>query len=249
MRRAGVAVVLAAGLAAGLPLGEARSADLGVAAPSSAPLVPPAPRWTGFYAGVNAGAVFGQANSSFSLNGGPAFGAVSNADTGVAGGFQAGYNWQSGPLLLGVETDFQFASGSGGKTADCSAALCGVTLQASYSNSMPWAGTIRGRVGYITGPLLLYATGGYAYGRLETDASASLPFGAAVANWGETLQGWTAGGGVEFVMANTNWSMKMEYLHLAFSHSNTWLLPLGAAITDDASADTNLVRAGLNYKF
>src|ERR1039457_79962 len=58
--------------------------------------------WTGFYAGINAGYAWGQSSWSD-----PTVGADSgnfNTSGGVVGG-QLGYNWQMGPVVLGIETD------------------------------------------------------------------------------------------------------------------------------------------------
>ena len=72
--------------------------------------------------------------------------------SGFAGGVQAGYNWQSGPWVFGIEGDLQ-ASGADDTFAP-------------WKFSNPWFGTVRGRVGYAFNNVLFYGTGGLAFGEL-----------------------------------------------------------------------------------
>src|SRR5262245_20197081 len=67
---------------------------------------PPLPGWTGFYFGGNVGGGWAKAESDFSVPGGPVFASAVNSLEGLQGGVQAGYNWQSGPAVFGVEADF-----------------------------------------------------------------------------------------------------------------------------------------------
>ena len=127
--------------------------------------------WTGFYLGVNVGGGWSNANSEFSTAGFPSFASVDNHMAGVIAGGQVGYNWQSGAWVFGVEADFQYSGMKGGISAPCPAGLCAGC--ASFDQNMPWFGTARGRLGYASAGWLIYATGGYAYTRLESHASAS----------------------------------------------------------------------------
>ncbi len=161
------------------------------------PVSVPIASWTGFYAGGNVGYSWGRASAAvnyfapavFSTAGcNAAFteGAlcINGSDTvamnGIIGGVQAGYNWQNGNYLLGVEADFQgtgqrgtrdfatsFNTGNGGAGPNLGTAAISITER------MPWMGTVRGRVGYIANQWLVYATGGLAYGRINVDSSAS----------------------------------------------------------------------------
>ena len=74
-----------------------------------APQLPPveaAPAWTGFYAGLNVGGAFGSSRNAFSIAG---FGlpTFNTPLQGVVGGGEAGYNWQTGPWVLGLEASFE----------------------------------------------------------------------------------------------------------------------------------------------
>ena len=108
----------------------------------------PAFDWTGFYVGANLGGGLGNAETDFSV-GAPAFGIAKNSLAGVAGGVQAGYNWQRGPAVLGVEADFQLTSLHGSLDSLCPPGGCVVPLSASFSQTMPWFGTLRGRLGWV----------------------------------------------------------------------------------------------------
>jgi len=229
-----------------------------LAADMTRPYLPPAamaPRavfdWTGFYIGINAGGGIGVGRSDFDVGGGPGFAAFDNHLSGAVGGFQAGYNWQIGSFVYGLETDFELAGIKGGIDAPtCPAAVCGVTLGAHYDQKMPWFGTVRGRVGYSAAGWLLYVTGGYAYARLETNAIATAGGVSASFNAADTRSGWTVGGGAE-VALNAHWSAKVEYLYLDFGETHT-AIPFGGglpAVTDNAKLNSNVVRAGVNYRF
>jgi outer membrane immunogenic protein len=215
------------------------------------PLVPAAyTGWNGFYVGVNAGGGFGIGRSDFSVPGFPNFASVKNPLTGAIGGAQAGFNWQTGMMVLGVESDFQASGLQGSLSAPCPpGGACGLPLSATYSQKVPWFGTVRGRLGVATSGWLVYATAGYAYARLETDATATAGPAAATVSAHDTRNGWTAGGGIE-VALTPGWSAKLEYLYLDYGKvSTTWVLPGLPALTDDAHLTMNVVRAGVNYRF
>src|SRR6187200_505893 len=128
----------------------ATAADILTKAPSYVPL-PAAATWSGWYVGVNAGGGWAHTNSEFSVGGVP-FATARNSLGGAFGGVQIGANWQSGPAVYGFEADFQYSGMEGSLAAPtCPAAVCGVALSASYSQKMPWFGTVRGRLGYASG--------------------------------------------------------------------------------------------------
>ena len=135
--------------------------------------------WTGLYAGLNIGYEWGKVTNS------------SVDPSGVAGGGQLGYNWQTGQFVFGAETDIQISG------AD--------DTFAPWKFSNPWFGTLRGRVGYAVNNVLLYGTAGLAYGNLKAEV------GGLDEN--KTLVGWTAGLGME-VGFTPNWSAKVDYLYM-----------------------------------
>ena len=221
----------------------ARAADL-----PPVPQLPPLeaePLWTGFYAGLNVGGAFGSSRNAFTLAG---FGLPSFATSldGVIGGGEAGYNWQTGPWVLGLEANFEGSGLSGGRNAPCLPSLCGA-FAASYSQRLSWFGTLRPRIGYALGNWLFYATGGGALGQVETNAAAAVgPFVAADRRGG-TRDGWTVGGGVEVALA-PGWSAKIEYLYLDLgSRTTTYLLT--PPISNASRLSANVITTGVNYRF
>jgi outer membrane immunogenic protein len=114
-----------------------------------------------------------------------------------AGGVQAGYNWQTGPWVFGVEGDIQ-ATGADDTFAP-------------WKFSNPWFGTVRGRVGYAFNNIMFFGTGGLAFGELRGET-----FGLSESH---TKAGWTVGAGAEFGLSQ-NWSAKIEYLYVDLANSN-----------------------------
>jgi outer membrane immunogenic protein len=212
------------------------------------PLLQATSTWDGFYVGGNLGGGWANAHSDFSTSG-TVFGTADNHMTGFLGGAQLGYNWQRGPYVFGAETDFQLSNIKGSLSTSCPAAQCGVALAASYDQKMPWFGTVRGRVGYAQDGWLLYVTGGYAYTRLTTNATASAGAISASLSQQDFRSGWTAGGGVELALT-PRWSLKAEYLYLDFGNNNTtYTLPGLPTVTSATKLNMNMVRTGVNYRF
>ena len=282
-----------AGLALALTTSSAFAADLpSLKAPIVAP--PPAFSWTGLYGGVNIGYGFGNSDQdpgwmqyqTFVLPcchiAVPSPGwSISNDPHGVLGGGQAGYNHQFNPwLVFGLEADLQasdvhsqgngygFAPGNQGQLA-----LLGPNIAlASQNKSVDWFGTVRGRIG-VTFPnlpnLLIYATGGLAYGGVVHSANVSdlfIDYGNIVVgagtNYDQTKVGWTAGGGVEWfpLPAHPLWgafSVKLEYLYTDLGsttlHGSTiFSIPDGGPnffYSQTSQTRWHTIRTGLNWHF
>lgn len=194
--------------------------------------------WTGFYAGVNAGYAFGDANSALVLP--AASNPFSSKYDGFIGGAQMGYNWQAGSIVFGVEAEINYADVSGSRLVPSTTAVA--------TNTLEWFGTARGRIGYAFDRVMPYVTGGFAFGKnkLEVRDAAS----AAGAIDFATHRGWALGGGVE-VMVRENWSAKVEYLHVDLGNKNTYMVDTigGAGSFMSSDLKFGLVRGGLNYRF
>lgn len=201
-----------------------------------APAVVPVPvfSWTGFYAGVNLGYGWGDGDGTIDVAG---FGSgpISGSGNGILGGGQIGYNWQTGPFVLGIETDFQ---GSGAK-GDVTATAPGWAMVAEGKTE--WFGTIRGRLGYAFDRTMFYATGGGVYGNGKLTGTTTLGnFSTSETSWT-----WTVGGGIEHMFL-PNWSAKIEYLYVGTPDK----VPLPPeAISVSGSSSANIVRGGINYHF
>jgi outer membrane immunogenic protein len=214
-----------AGLLSGLP---ALAADLPPYSP--APYYAPAPifTWTGVYVGASAAYNFG----GFTHDGSPYFG---NSDGGLFG-VQAGYNYQSGPLVAGIEGDINFGSVSGS----------GHPYFNSYANgNINGQGSIRARFGYAFNHAMVYITGGYTGANLKgtiTDFSVSPN---VYANDSTFLNGWTIGAGVEYAITQ-HISVKAEYL---YSDYGTGSLFTGTPDYARPGLNLSTLRAGVNYHF
>lgn len=256
--------ISALAIATALAASSASAADLPSRKEAPVFVPPPVFSWTGPYVGLNLGGGWLDRTNNWNSNPllfGPFFpnvgllGLGSNnngSNGGVVGGFQIGYNYQLSPLfVVGVETDFQ-----------------GTSIGSSSNNnwwggwgnrvSLPWFGTLRGRVGLalLDSRLLVYGTGGFAYGE------ARQPWGGGW--WGnnnDIATGWTAGGGIEYAFL-PNWSAKVEYLYTDLSNNNNnnnWSavgFPFGGFNGfgggwwwNNRHARLHTVRAGVNYHF
>jgi len=211
--------------------------------------------WTGGYIGLNAGYGGGKANhvstydpywtdpnpappatdlpsiTQFVAMPEPTTVRNSMTGSGFVGGAQAGYNWQAGSFVYGIETDIQ---------------LSGVEAVHSYydgweeyeaGSRIKWFGTTRARLGFLpTDRLLAYATAGGAYGSLELD-----PEGDRIS---KTRTGWTVGAGFEFAL-DEHWSLKSEYLYTDLGKIKLQSGPN----TYESDFNFHTVRAGVNYRF
>src|SRR5712691_4772489 len=187
--------------------------------------------WGGLYAGGNLGG--GTGRTTFSVAAPGLFTTTSDEIRGFVGGGQAGYNWQFGPLVAGVEADAQFSHQQNGVN------VFGV----QFTNSLDWFSTLRGRVGYAMDEWLFYVTGGGGYA--GTQASVSL------AGWASTSDArpiWVVGLGVETQIWD-RWTGRLEYLYFdGGSVSNSFAVPGGTLTLSNAVHD-NVIRTGLNYHF
>ncbi|MGB8397871.1 outer membrane protein [Bradyrhizobium sp.] len=236
--------------------------------------------WTGFYIGGNAGYSWGRSNSDISyyntvtgLPIAPPPGSITNAsfdmNGGIAGG-QVGYNWQTSNWVWGLEADIQWSGEKGRADYLCAATVTGgvclpgltflpagatgTTL--ALDRSLEWFGTARLRGGVLVSPrVLLYATGGLAYGEIKTSGTLSgfNGNGGGVAITGsssDTRIGWTVGAGIEGMLTQ-NWTAKLEYLYMDLGRydSANFVLPglVGARVSSDFT--DHILRAGINYKF
>ena len=217
--------------------------------PPPAPPISAMPAWTGLYVGVNAGGGSGTTSNDFNVGGGPTFASINLPLQGALGGGQVGYNWQTGGMVFGLEADFQASGLKGSVSTPCVAPFCGLPLTASYTEKLPWFGTVRGRIGYADGGWLLYATGGYAYGQVETDATAAAGPLTASLSTHQNRNGWTVGGGAEVLVA-PRWSVKVEYLYVDLgSMTNSYAFAGLPTLNDSARVTFNVFRGGLNFHF
>jgi outer membrane immunogenic protein len=273
--------VLATAAFATIAASSAFAADMAPRYTKAPPPIVEVWNWTGFYIGGNVGYSWGRSDTDVvyynTVTGAivaPPPGSLTsgrfNMDGVIAGG-QAGYNWQSGNWLFGIEGDLQWSDEKGSARFLCAATLIGgpclpgltflppgaggTTL--TLDQHLEWFGTLRGRVGVLATPrALFYATGGLAYGSIKSTGTlaGNNANGVAVASIGsnsEVRAGWTVGAGVEYMFAR-NWSGKLEYLYMDLGdfNNNFTLAPLATIGARTSSHFTDhILRAGINYQF
>jgi outer membrane immunogenic protein len=216
--------------------------------PVKAPAAPPVWSATGFYAGLNGGYSWGRSATDVTVVTGvvPSF-SLSEGMNGWVGGGQIGYNFQfNRNWLLGFEADIQ---GTGQKGSVPVTAFGG-TGSGSLTQELPWFGTARARLGIEPSDhMLVYVTGGLAYGDVKSTAMATNPTpppSVVVGTFNNTPLGWTLGIGTEWWIG-PQWSVKAEYLYMDFESFTFAGLAVGGPPNPHTSHVTDsIVRVGVN---
>ncbi len=245
------------------------AADLAV----KAPLMPAGPvsGWTGLYIGGNVG--WGWSDEEVRFSGDPSViapligrgvyaSSLAGYPSGPIGGVQAGYNWQTGPFVLGIETDIQAAAIA--KSETFTSVIRTTSWITSADQQLNFLGTVRARLGYtITPALLVYGSGGFAYGGAEVSSSVTSTMNLANPptcpgfcgnlTSSATLTGWAAGGGLEY-MITPNWSARFDYLYydlgrLSQTYSDNLGRFPGTFLSTSTDFQGSIARIGANYKF
>ena len=271
--------VVIAFFAASLTAGASFAADWPLMGPQ---LYPSAPRmavdWTGIYFGANAGYGWAQGSSNTVFNGAttntllasglviPAgattplgLGATELGNTGlfssssprggIAGG-QIGFNWQAGLVVVGAELDAQWSGQSNAVLLTCTPPTPGCT--ASEAIKIRSLTTGRARIGLAFDWLMPYVTAGGALVNARNDLTVNVGgLSASFPPLSGTTLGWTAGAGVD-VALSSNWSARLEYLHIR-ANGITSSVSIPGFIGNGTAAETasyrdNIVRVGLNYR-
>jgi outer membrane immunogenic protein len=234
--------------------------------------------WTGFYVGGNVGYGWGE-NTAPGITpvdpGGSGiipflttgFAGSSSGNlypnlkpSGVFGGAQAGYDKQFGTWVVGVVADIQASDFRDSRLVTTPTTTC-CNVDESLSAKIDWFGTVRGKAGFAVNDVLIYGTGGLAYG--ETKGSIGLfctpggvACGAAVIGFAGTASevkvGWSAGAGI--AKAWGRWNVGVEYLHVDLGRSSvTALSTTGSFTTTTITASQrfaeDMVRLTVNYKW
>jgi len=259
--------------------GSAFAADLPRRA-APPPIFTPVPvfTWTGAYFGINAGYAFDASSRSTGNSFGVPFpyatpGTVAtfrnNSQDGFSGGAQIGYNFQLTPgngVVFGIEADAQYLDFGRNRNRS----IVTGPLAAGYYvtdprglSSLDFFGTVRGRLGYAFDRVLVYGTGGFAYGSGSADRS----FGGYAGN-DSFRTGYAVGGGMEYALPVDSFlnffrssavTLKVEglYVNLDRNTRNQGALVINAANNFPVaynpvgrrSDEFAVIRAGLNYKF
>ncbi|MGE0054151.1 MAG: outer membrane protein [Hyphomicrobium sp.] len=193
----------------------ARAADLGTYQEAPVMVSQTTYNWSGLYFGAFAGAAFSDATVSLPAY---AFQASASDESGVLG-LYGGYQRQFGQVVIGAEVDWN----------------------AELSGEHAHVFTVRGRLGYDLGPMLIFGTLGWGYMGIDVP----MPLGGSLS---KDLSGLVVGGGVEGWLAN-HVSGRLEVLHFAPSQLEMPLSDLvaGGVGPLQLDADVTLVRAGVSY--
>jgi outer membrane immunogenic protein len=174
---------------------------------------------------------------------------LNNNDAAFTAGGLLGYNYQMDKLVLGVETDFNYLGFS--DSSKSTAAEQDVTITTSSNLDANWFGTIRGRLGFALDNVLIYGTGGAAYGDIEGKGKVFATDGVQSATWkgsdNNVKWGWTVGGGAEYGI--DNWSLGLEYLYVDLGSGNWSDTIATSQLKGDANYAFSTVRATVKYRF
>ena len=219
----------------------ALAADLPAPAPAAAPVYVAPFSWTGFYVGGELGWIRTdpQYTTGAVLLGTPFVVSAATGKDGLSYGVLAGYNYQMGNVVLGIEGDFQgWTVGKIRYTA-----ITGDFLTAHSK----WGGSVRGRLGYAADRVLLYLSGGAAFLSNET----SIPTTGISFGGDDTRVGWTAGAGVDYAFTN-NWFTGLEYRYSQFQ-SKSFIYPIPVLnlglIGLKQELSNNQINVRVGYKF
>jgi outer membrane immunogenic protein len=241
-----VKVCLAALVAISFGVGSAAAADLPTRKEAPSFLTPtPVYSWGGAYIGINGGYGFGNQNplavitsrfdnASFNINGG-------------AFGITSGMQIQQGHVVLGVESDLDWANVKGSRSFTPTIAGVAQPFALTLNSQIDWMSTGRVRYGYAQDNWLFFGTAGLALMGSKPHINSITDRNGVVLNCANVAVnipncstsgvagGLAFGGGIEYGFT-PNWSAKAEYLYIA---------QLQGANTQNL----NLFRVGLNYRF
>ena len=200
---------------------------------------------------------------------------VSFFSSAIQGRLYAGYNWQfSRKWVAGLEADAGFGDsrmtrggipGTFGNGVNAAIFAPGTEGEQHDSSSLKlgWDASIRGRLGMLIAPsVLFYGTGGVAFQQVSASASCdgvTDPFGGG--SWcaftgiaksqtiSTTRTGWTAGGGVE-AMITANWLARAEVRYADYGNfKQTFFAGTGDDVVTNIHLSTYTAMAGVSYKF
>ena len=218
----------------------------------------------------------------------------SNSRAGFIGGIQVGYNYQINQFVIGAEADFMgmAVSKRSGTSATSSSSVdissfygdppgtdifkTDASGAASTKITQNWLGTVRARAGFAIDRLLIFGTGGFAYGSVRAQTAGAVRFSQDVVfndiaivapvlsgnlpsagSKTSTQVGYTFGAGAEYAITD-NWIIRAEYLYYnlgnitnvaAFGSSASGTVLEGVSVSSKTKVDGNIVRAAISYKF
>lgn len=231
----------------------ARAADQVYVDPPIQPVMASNYDWSGAYIGAHIGYATGDASTTAlddgAFDNSNSLGYSTNLNpNGVFGGLQAGYNWQRGGFVAGVEADIGYLGVSDERLGypDAPSGLTDTGMVVDYG----WYGVLAGRVGFASNRTLFYGKGGLAIAGVnvlagDIDSGGTTFDESDTTDTSEARIGYTIGGGVEHAL-NNGWSVKAEYMYMDFG-SSTSTDPSDSRYKTDL--DLHTIKVGFNYKF
>ena len=192
--------------------------------------------WSGLFVGAQFGYGWGDATTNEIEDGDLSDGPLDYDTDGFFGGVHLGYNFQSGPLVYGLETDLEYADVDGFWDWQNTNGL---------SKRLEWLGSVRGRLGYSFDRILLYGTAGLAYAKVEMEVVES---NEVVLSDDEWTAGWTAGVGAAYALTE-KLSVTAEYRYSDYGDTSISGDVFGDIFTYPHDNKINSVRLGVSTKF
>ncbi len=191
--------------------------------------------WTGGYLGAVVGATCMDTYYTPSIGPDPELNGC-----GFSGGGVAGYNYQLGNAVFGIEGDWTMGTKTASNTLD------------AVKYSIDWQASLRGRLGWLaTEKTMFYGTAGVGWMRGTMNAlvgALSTPMKDS-----RTHFGYVVGGGIEHAFTS-NLHARLEYLYANYNTKRYDLNVVAACGVNPCRADLaangiHSMRVGLTYNF
>lgn len=186
--------------------------------------------WTGYYAGLQAGYGWGQADIEGTS--GPPFSTSSNPTGGFVGGYVGGL-WQFNQAVVGGEAELNYASIGGSSSPGAGN---------SFGSDVRWFGSVDAKAGFAMDRVLIYGVGGLAFGGIETSQQA----GSTAFSETRSKAGWTVGAGIDYALTD-QFVVGAQYRYYDFGSEH--FDGTNGFSDRDQSTNLNTVRLNLSYKF
>lgn len=214
-------------------------ADLGM--PRATPAISPLYDWSGLYVGLQAG-YSNTKQSVVDRNSDDEFpdGASGSDHLGAfVGGGHAGYNFQRGRVVFGIEGDIEY---NDGRDKDWRVGL----LSWGFGTDYGFQGSVRGRLGYAFDRSLVYATAGLALGEFSFEQFCDFCGAGTTGYRSEVRVGWTVGAGLQYAL-DDRWSVRTEYRYTDFGSQTEDVSIWAEPYKDTMSLTSHAVRFGVSY--
>ncbi len=213
----------------------------------TAPALPLLYNWTGFYAGGQIGYSWGSDRMKELLTAGrqPLGVEFDYHPASATAGVHAGFNYQIGAIVLGVEGDVEWLNARGGFN-DPSRVRSPFDPGGLVRSQRDWQASARARIGYAFDRFMIYGSGGAAFTNFD------YAYYNPLAGFGEggsfSKTGWTAGGGVNYAMTN-NLILGLDYRYTDYGRFDYVAQSAFLGLTAEQNPSMHALRASVAYKF